>query len=317
MLNRLGIAITVLQSAILVVAFFRHRKRSFAVHGWMGLVGLLTAEALLVSHIQIVAIYFTPIAWTFYILLIDAAVLAITSHSRLRDHPGRFGSVALLSIPLWLIFEGYNVRLQNWTYAGVPQAWPLELLGYGWSFATITPGIFETADLIESFGWFRPVNSVKFSRLARSWMVFFGAICLILPLIVPQAIARSLFLLVWIGFIFFLDPINFWLGLPSLLGDFEQGHRSRFYGLLMSGFVCGWFWEFWNNWAAAKWYYIFPMFQQFKIFEMPIPGYLGFLPFALECFVMYVTASWIVTAMIGGPRPTGNQINFGEQNGVA
>jgi hypothetical protein len=26
---------------------------------------------------------------------------------------------------------------------------------------------------------------------------------------------------------------------------------------------------------------------------MPAPGYLGFLPFALECFVMYVTASWL------------------------
>jgi hypothetical protein len=32
-----------------------------------------------------------------------------------------------------------------------------------------------------------------------------------------------------------------------------------------------------------------------KIFEMPAPGYLGFLPFAVECFVMYVTASWLVT----------------------
>jgi hypothetical protein len=25
-----------------------------------------------------------------------------------------------------------------------------------------------------------------------------------------------------------------------------------------------------------------------KIFEMPLPGYLGFPPFALECFTMYV-----------------------------
>jgi len=27
---------------------------------------------------------------------------------------------------------------------------------------------------------------------------------------------------------------------------------------------------------------------------MPVPGYLGFLPFALECFVMYVTASYLL-----------------------
>jgi hypothetical protein len=57
--------------------------------------------------------------------------------------------------------------------------------------------------------------------------------------------------------------------------------------------VCGWLWEFWNNWAAAKWHYVFPIGQGWKIFEMPAPGYLGFLPFALECFVMYVTASWL------------------------
>jgi hypothetical protein len=28
--------------------------------------------------------------------------------------------------------------------------------------------------------------------------------------------------------------------------------------------------------------------QSLKIFEMPVPGYFGFPPFALECFTMYV-----------------------------
>jgi hypothetical protein len=65
-------------------------------------------------------------------------------------------------------------------------------------------------------------------------------------------------------------------------------------GFLLSGWVCGWLWEFWNWRSAAKWHYIFPMFQQLKIFEMPAPGYLGFLPFALECFTMYVTAAWLL-----------------------
>jgi hypothetical protein len=27
--------------------------------------------------------------------------------------------------------------------------------------------------------------------------------------------------------------------------------------------------------------------QNWKVFEMPLLGYLGFAPFALECFVMY------------------------------
>ena len=301
----LGLAITFLTTAILVFGFCRHRQRRLAFYGLAGLAGLLSAEILVFTGIQAVAIYATPIAWTCYILLADAAVLAMRGHSRLHDAPRLFAGVALISVPLWLVFEVYNLRLQNWTYSGVPQAWPLAMFGYAWSFATITPGIFETADLIESFGWFRPAESITFSRVVQSWMVLFGATCLLLPLILPQTMARRLFVLVWIGFIFLLDPINNQLGLPSLIDDFRQGCRSRFYALLLSGFVCGWLWEFWNYWAAAKWHYIFPMFQEWKIFEMPIPGYLGFFPFALECFSMYVTAAWSLRLL--KRQPEGNQ----------
>ena len=298
MLNRIGVAITFLQSAFLVMAFFRHRRRPLALYGWIGLIGLVAAEGLLFGGVRPVAIYFTPIAWTCYILLVDASVKAIRGHSLLHDHPRQFAGMALASIPLWLIFEGYNLRLENWIYSGVPQAWALALVGYGWSFSTITPGIFETADLVESLGWFGRARSVRFSRGTRSLAVFVGAVSLALPLLVPRAAARRLFILVWIGFIFLLDPINHRLKLPSLLGDLEHGHLSRFSSLLVSGFVCGWFWEFWNYWAAAKWHYLFPIFQHFQIFEMPVPGYLGFLPFALECFVMYVAAFGIVLRLV-------------------
>jgi hypothetical protein len=293
-MTAVGLAITFLTVVILVIEFLRQRQSKLAVYGWLGLIGLAAAEWLMLRDFRPVAIYFTPIAWTCYILLADASVLAIRGHSRLHDKPGQLAVIALLSIPLWLVFEAYNLRLQNWTYTGVPQAWPLALLGYGWSFATIIPGIFETADLIESFGWFRPAAAVRISRKAQHGMIVFGAICLLLPWIAPQPVAARLFVLVWIGFVFLLDPINYRLGLPSLIYDFAQGRRSRFYSLLASGFVCGWLWEFWNYWAAAKWHYIFPMFQERKIFEMPAPGFLGFLPFALECFVMYVTAAWLL-----------------------
>ena len=302
----LGIAITLLTFAVLVFEFLRHRRKPLASYGWVGLVGLALAELLMFRGFEPVAVYFTPIAWTCYIMMADAAVLAIRGHSRLHDDPREFASVALLSIPLWLLFEAYNVRLQNWTYVGVPEPWPLELLGYGWSFATITPGIFETADLIEAFGWFRRAEPLAFSPWARRVIIAVGAISLLLPLITPQHTSRYLFAFVWIGFIFLLDPINYQLGLPSLLGDFANGLRSRFFSLLISGFLCGWLWEFWNYWAAAKWHYIFPILQEWKIFEMPLPGYMGFLPFALECFVMYVTAKWVIGKLTMSPAANGH-----------
>ena len=290
----IGIAVTVLTVAVLIIGFVRARRRfRFPAYGWLGIIALAGAEWMLFRSVWPVPIYFTPIAWSAYILIVDAAVLALTGRSRLHDAPIVFTRMALLSIPLWLIFELYNFRLHNWTYVGVPHEWAAALLGYAWSFATIFPAIFETSDLVQALLPPMPAQPWKISRTAENAIILCGAVCLILPLVFPQRIAAYLFVLVWLGFLFLLDPLNRRLALPSFVGDISEGLSRRFYSFLFSGWICGWLWEFWNNWAEAKWHYTFPMFQRQKIFEMPAPGYLGFLPFALECFTMYVTAAWL------------------------
>jgi hypothetical protein len=186
---------------------------------------------------------------------------------------------------------------------GVPVSLGGALLGYGWSFATITPAIFETADLIEAFGHFKPGRALRFSATAQWVMMLCGAACLVLPWVLPRRVAAYLFALVWAGFVLLLDPMNRRTRQPSLLGDLAEGRWGRFWSLLAAGWVCGWLWEFWNYWASAKWHYIFPMFQGWKIFEMPAPGYLGFLPFALECFAMYVAAAGLLKRIAGRDLP--------------
>jgi hypothetical protein len=287
----LGVVITAATVTILVAEFLRKRRRALPSYGWLGIVALASAEWLMFHGIEPVATYFTPIAWSAYILIADAAVFAVSGRSRLQDAPLVFARMALLSIPLWLIFEAYNLRLANWTYVGVPAAWPAALLGYGWSFATITPGIFVTADFIHALMPERPWPAWNISRAAENRMMITGAACLLAPWIAPRHIAEYMFGLVWTGFLLFLDPLNRRLGLPSFLEDLSEGLRGRLYSFLGAGWVCGWLWEFWNYWSAAKWHYTFRMFQNMKIFEMPVPGYFGFIPFALECFVMYVSAA--------------------------
>jgi hypothetical protein len=240
------------------------------------------------------ATYFNPLAWTAYILLADAATFAITGHSRLREEGRGFLKMAALSIILWLIFEAYNLRLLNWTYVGLPQGRIQSWFGYAWSFATITPGIFMTAGLVESFGWFRKESGpIRFSRTTETVFMVVGAVLLAIPILAPRRIAMYLFALVWVGFVFLLEPINHRLLLPSFLNDLARGYRGRLYSFLIAGPICGWLWEFWNYWAGAKWVYTFPILQQWKIFEMPVPGYLAYPVFALECFAMYVTGAWI------------------------
>jgi tetratricopeptide (TPR) repeat protein len=288
-----GVILLACTAAIMVAEFFRRRTRRFPPYGWIGLISLAVAEWLMFRRVEPVATFFTPIAWTAYALIADAAVFAIRGHSRLRDAPRQFVKMALLSIPLWLIFEAYNLRLGGWTYVGdLPLSLPVRWAAYGWAFATIWPGIFLTADLIESFGWWdAPARPFVFSPATQRAFVTIGAVLLLVPVIVPRSVGVFLFGAVWVGFIFLLDPINFRLGLPSFEADLASGRLGRFFSFLVSGFVCGLLWEFWNFWAAAKWNYIFPIMQKEKIFEMPVLGYLGFLPFALECFVMYYFAA--------------------------
>jgi len=290
-----GISLTAATVTVLVLEFLRCRARPLPARAWLAAGVLLTAEFLMFRGVQPVATYFTPIAWSAYLVLADAMVWSIRGKSRIVDEPRAFAALAALSLPLWLIFEGYNLRLANWAYTGLPANWLARDLGCAWSFSTISPAILLTADLVEAFGWF--AGDWPKRRIPRTWLggvTVAGALCLALPLLLPREAGAFLFALVWVGFIPLLEPANYRLGLPSLLRDLEEGRRSRLYALLVSGWVCGWLWEFWNYWAAARWQYTFPMFQRWKIFAMPAPGYLGFLPFALECSVMVVFARWLV-----------------------
>jgi hypothetical protein len=115
-----------------------------------------------------------------------------------------------------------------------------------------------------------------------------GIAMLVAPFLVSPEIARYLAAPVWLGFILLLDPINARLGGESLIADLRAGRPGRSINLLLGGLLCGVLWEFWNYWCRAKWHYAVPIMEHVKIFEMPLPGYLGFPAFALECFTMYV-----------------------------
>jgi hypothetical protein len=129
-----------------------------------------------------------------------------------------------------------------------------------------------------------------------------GAAMLLWPLIWPSPyLAAPVFL----GFIFLLDPINARSGDESLFRDFRAGRHDRLINLLVAGFICGGLWEFWNFWARAKWIYTVPIVGDIKIFEMPVLGYFGFPPFALECFTMYVFTRRLLWRGAAGRRTIG------------
>ena len=54
----------------------------------------------------------------------------------------------------------------------------------------------------------------------------------------------------------------------------------------VAALICGFFWEMWNFFSLARWNYAVPFVHRFQIFEMPLLGYAGYLPFGAECAVI-------------------------------
>lgn len=301
----IGVVLFAGTAAFLGGKYARTRKRQpLGGCGWIGLAIILAAEFLLIFRVPIVTTFFTAMVWTGYVLLIDASVASLDGSSRLTRSPGQFGALAFWSVPLWLVFEAYNLRLANWDYAGMPDSLFLQAIGGVWAFATIWPAIFETADFIRALGFFRARGRRRapLGASAGATLLVLGLTLVTAPVLLPVRWGQYLFGAVWLGFIPLLDGLNYRWGGQSLLSGWEAGDNRWAASLLASGAVCGILWEFWNYWAGARWVYVFPMFQHWKIFEMPLPGFLGFPAFALECFVMYEFLRTLRRRLLGARR---------------
>lgn len=268
----------------------------FKIYGWVGILILAISEFLLISNNSFIKTWFTPIMWTGYILFADALVYKLRGTSMISNRLSQFLFMLPYSVACWLIFEAYNLHLHNWKYVGLPENMVERIIGYVWAFATIFPGVLFTSELIDIAGIFERIKIRKIPMRpgALHFIISIGVLFLIVPIFVPAKVAIFLFGPVWIGMGFLLDPINYFLGGKSLFRELENGRLNKLFSLFLAGLICGFLWEFWNYWATAKWVYIFPYLTEPKVFEMPLIGYLGFLPFAVEVFVMWEFAARVL-----------------------
>jgi hypothetical protein len=262
------------------------------LYGWFGLALLAVSQYAMFRKMEPFYSWFYCFAWWSYILLADNLLLKLRGASLLSTRRRELLTMLPLSVFIWLLFEAYNFAIHNWTYNRVPAAIWLRWPGYALAFATVLPGIFITSDLLQYIlfpssrqTW---ASGVEPLREAPSTAPSPGAQTAGLGLsVAPLLLPRIFFPTVWLGPLFLLDPVLEKLRLSSLSLQISRGQRARVWSLLLGGLFCGLMWEFWNFWAASKWLYTVPFFGGWKIFEMPILGFLGFAPFALECWVLY------------------------------
>ncbi|MFQ5772350.1 MAG: hypothetical protein ACE5HX_17575 [bacterium] len=262
---------------------------TFKLYGWIGILIMVISEISLMKNNVFIKRWFTPIMWTGYILFLDAWIYRLRGTSLIQNRGSQFLFMLPYSVGCWLIFEAYNLHLQNWKYLGLPENLLVRYFAYAWSFAAIFPGVLLTSELIDISGIFNKfkVKVFVFRRTTLLVIMIAGVLLLIMPLLFTKEIAVFLFGPVWIGFVLLLDPINYFMDGKSLFKELQNGRLSKLFSLFLAGLICGLLWEFWNYWASAKWVYIFPYLTTPKVFEMPLFGFLGFLPFAVEVYVMW------------------------------
>ncbi len=260
-------------------------KKAFPPHGFLGIVLLILSEFLSFKKVDPFYSWFYCFAWWSYIVTIDAVIYRVKGNSLIVNRTKEFFLMIPWSTFLWLIFEAANLSLKNWYYINLPHSGLERWLGYAIAYGTVLPGLFETTELLESLGLFKKsfTRRISFSQPTHVGLVLLGAICLASSVLIPH----YFFSLIWVGFIFLLEPFNYRFGGRSLLKDLEEGRPRKIYVLLIAGLICGFLWEFWNFGALAKWIYTVPFFEKWKGFEMPFLGFLGFPPFAVQAYVMY------------------------------
>ncbi len=263
------------------------KTRFFRLNLPLGLFLFAASAALLAAGRPFMKAWFYSFAWWSVILALDGLNYWRRGVSLLSGRVADFLFTAFLSIPVWLIFELFNLRLKNWSYHDSTLGLPVRWAGYAIAFATVIPALKELAALFQGASggarkksFFRLPISRGFLRLSEGT----GACFLLLALVRP----RLFFPLVWLGFIFLMEPLNYRRGRPSFLRDLETGEVGRIRSWMLAGATAGILWELFNFWAGAHWEYHLPYFDFGRIFQMPVLGYGGFIPFALEIFALDV-----------------------------
>ena len=272
------------------------KKRGFKIYGIIGIIIIILAQINFFLKIQPFANWYFPLIWFAYILTIDALVFRIKNNSLILNRFKTFLGMAIISSLFWWLFEFTNISIKNWSYSGLEgislsSNTSLNLFGLI-AFATVLPALFETTELIRAIGLFEDKKLKESHKISKAFlitMISLGILCFVFPTFLPE----FTFPLVWLSFFFLLDPINYLNKQPSIIKHLKDKKLAIPLSLLLAGIILGFLWEFWNYWAIPKWTYSIPFLNYFKIFEMPLLGYLGYFPFSFELYSMY----WFVRSL--------------------
>ncbi len=280
---------------------FRSRKKKagektqltrFPAWGWIGVIILLAGWVLAWSRFDWFSewqIYtFTPL-WVGYVIVINAFTYMRSRRSLITHSPVYIIVLLLVSAFFWWYFEYLNLFVENWFYINIENLSPSEFFWYATPpFATVLPAVMSTKMFLETF----PGFSAGLDDFFSLRIPYYRAIALPLMLMAATALALTaiwkdgLFYMLWIAPLIIIIAAMVMAKKPTIFSGIAYGKWKQLYLWGMAALMCGFFWEMWNFYSYTQWIYAIPFVEKFYIFEMPVLGYAGYLPFGLQCGVI-------------------------------
>jgi hypothetical protein len=242
--------------------------------------------------------------WLGYILVMDGLVVRRTGTSLLKKSPRTFAALFPASAVVWWYFEYLNRFVQNWWYEDIARFSALHYAGFATlCFSTVLPAVFETADWLSSFKWFQ--SSYRegprwrpLPQRALPAVLGAGVAGLVLMAVAPS----PAFFLTWAAPLAVIAGSLALAGVETPFSDLPRGDHTRLFALAAAALVCGFFWEMWNFWSLPKWHYAVPYVSAPRIFEMPVVGYAGYLPFGPICGCLWLAVNCLFGRAPATPR---------------
>ena len=219
--------------------------------------------------------YTYPIVWWGLLLIVDNYNRRRRGLSLWHGNTRHFLLITLpVSVLFWLLFELMNLPSPQWRYKGGIDNLHAQVLFGFIAFTTVIPIMAESYWLLAG-RFCLPSAFASWFRRNKTASILIGLALAAIPFF------NSVFWFnqgIWLAPAFILLPF-------SEVRSCEQP-RKFIKGVILSGLLAGFFWELLNYWARTHWeYLILPGAPH--LFQMPLPGYLGFIPFALTAMIVY------------------------------
>lgn len=231
---------------------------------------------------------FTPL-WLCYIVIVNALTTTRKGHCLLTKQPLNLVGLALLSSGFWWYYEYLNGFIRNWYYMGLEGLTSAEYVFHATiAYATVLPAVISTVEFLNTlprvsqpFREFFPCQ-IPGSKTGAVLVWIGGVVLLGLSVVYPE----QLFMCVWIAPLFIIVGARCALNQATVFALLAHRDWRPVVLPAIAALICGLFWELWNFYSLAHWEYNIPYVDAFHVFEMPIFGYAGYLPFGLVCLAI-------------------------------